>query len=109
MSDKAVDILDANRRAMIISGKISDFQINNLKGWPSLLFDKFKVTLTYDFTSKKEDEFMSAGIITYNFVFQEDADLEGYSKKLQQITDWVHVLFWKDTEVKFLKDDKEWI
>jgi hypothetical protein len=108
--DKAESIIDAHRRAIIMSGQVSDFQLENLQKWPFLLFnDLEKNKISYDFTAKEIDEIMSPGKVSYDFKFKQEVDKASVAKQLDTLTTWVKFLFWKQTEVEFLKDGKEWI
>ena len=52
MSDKKEkNVIDDHRQALMLSGNLSDWHLNNLKTWPRIVFDNVKdFTLVYDFT-----------------------------------------------------------
>ena len=115
-------IVEEHKKLVIMTGNLSDFQLNNLKKWPFIIFDKAlkKVTIDYDFakqpTSKKNpsinNEFVGlfAGKVIFNFDLDE-AQLvsdEDTKNKLAQLTNWVKYLFWINTEIIFLKRGKLW-
>ena len=97
---------------VILTGNLSDFQLENLKKWPFLLFkDLDTVEITYDFTKLvAEQEELSPGTIQFNFKFKKDISLdrEHTRKQLDTLTLWTKFLFWKETEVKFLNSGKKW-
>lgn len=106
---EAENIVDEHRRMVIMTGNISDFQIQNLKSWPFLVFGDSleKVEIGYKFTkTQDENSDLCAGSVSYDFYFsKEPADVEN---NLGLLTHWTQFLFWKDTEVTFSKEGEAW-
>lgn len=117
MSDQLVE---EHRKMITVTGNLSDFQINNLRNWPYVLFDHDDVdgiSLSYDFTNSMEEQEsegsggqLYAGRVVYDFSFKNLAkyDSDGLKKRIEQLTHWVKYLFWVDTEVVIRKEGKEW-
>lgn len=106
-------IVDEHKKMVMMTGNLSDFQLENLKKWPFLLFEDLEtVKLTYDFTkliSDKEEE-LSPGTIQYDFTFKKGTKLDRdlTKKHLGTLTLWTKFMFWKETEVRFLVAGKKW-
>ncbi len=115
MQDKGkTDEVTEHRKATQLSGNISDFQLQNLKTWPFIVFDNVAhVKLTWDFTNKEleSEEVATAGEVTYNIYFDIDPTLskEGLSRRSDQLIFWTRYMFWNDTKVKILKEGKKWV
>lgn len=109
---KESTIVDDHKKMVIMTGNLSDFQLENLKKWPFLLFDDLEaVELTYDFTKLvAEVEELSPGTVQFNFKFKKGTKLDrAHTKKqLETLTLWTKFLFWKETEVRFLNSGKKW-
>lgn len=105
-------IVEEHKKMVIMTGKLSDFQLENLKKWPFLLFDELAaVNITYDFTKLvAESEELSPGTVQFDFKFKTDTKLDrDFTKKqLETLTLWTKFLFWKETEVRFLHAGKKW-
>lgn len=118
MSNKKGNIIDDHRQALMMSGNLSDFQIQNLKAWPNIVFDDVKnFKLTYNFVEKIIDEdtgdekdVLCAGKVIYDIVFNEEPAYtkEEKTKRLDDIKLWVKTMFWKDTKVTIKKNGKKW-
>lgn len=118
MSDK---IVEEHRKMVIVSGKISDFQLNNLKNYPFIVLGDYLKDAQIDYSFirpgakvdpnglKMED--MYAGEIKYTFTFKEEPKYtkEELANRLGQLISWVKYLFWVNTTVKFYRDGKEWV
>jgi len=105
-------IIEDHKKMVMMTGNLSDFQLNNLKTWPFLLFDSLEsAEITYDFTKLvAESEELSPGTMQYNFKFKKDTklDRERTKKQLETLSLWVKFMFWKETEVRFLRAGKKW-
>lgn len=98
-------IVDEHRKMVMMTGNLSDFQLENLKKWPFLLFDGLeKVKVDYDFTKLiAEQEELSPGMVTYNLHMNSNAPSlteEVKGKKIEILTNWTKFLFWKETSVR---------
>jgi len=96
-------MLDDHKKMLIMTGKISDFQLKNLKTWPFILFDKVdKVELEYDFSEMVSDgsealtESIGAGKIAYNIKLDSVPSKEN----IETLKNWTKFLFWNDTLVE---------
>lgn len=107
-------IVDEHRKMVLMTGALSDFQLQNLKTWPFIIFQNDileSANITYDFTKIIEDqEQLSPGTVQYDFVFKPNVKLnrEETKKKLAMLTSWVRFMFWKETEVRILRAGKKW-
>ena len=114
-SKKEKTIIDDHRQALMLSGNLSDWHINNLKAWPKIVFDDVKdFDLVYDFTEEAEDKdkkVLCAGKVIYNLRFEKEPEYtkEELYKRLEDLKTWVKVMFWKDTKVIIKKEGKKWI
>ena len=106
-----------HRKMVTLTGNLSDFQLKNLKSWPFIVLGDYtdKVKINYDFTKKEkvegeEVEQLCAGWVSFDFNFNKKLDLsdEELKLRLNQLSLWTKYLFWKDTEVRFLKQGKKW-
>ena len=103
--DQQAEMLEEHKKMLIMTGKISDFQIKNLKAWPYVLFDGVtKVKIKYDFTEKPIEEdsdpaedSVCAGRIEYQIAMAGVPD----QTRIDTLVEWTKFLFWKDTEVIF--------
>lgn len=116
MNNEHDNIVEEHRKMVLMSGKISDFQLENLKKWPFIAFGRNldKIEIEYDFTTSKDgnDKSMEvcAGYVTYNFHFNDNFKMskDDILARLSSLTVWVKYLFWKDTQIKFKKEGKSW-
>jgi len=108
MTDEEKEVND-HRKALLLSGNMSDFQLKNLKSWPLMLFNNLSVKIEYNFISDSNKE-MFAGWVSYDFDFKEEPDLKPseIKNRLSQLTVWTKFLFWKDTDVIFKQKGKKW-
>ncbi len=110
---KESDVIEEHKKMVIMTGMISDFQLENLKTWPFILFsdDLDQVKLSYDFTKTvSNDEELSAGKVTYDFYFKKGSKLDraDTKKQLETLSLWTRFMFWKETEVTCLRNGKKW-
>jgi hypothetical protein len=110
---KEQTVIDEHKKMLIMTGNLSDFQLQNLKTWPFIVFDKEleKTEIKYDFTKLvAEKEELAAGSVTYDFAFKKDTKLDRAEtkKKLEMLKLWTQFLFWKDTTVQFTRAGKKW-
>jgi len=118
MSD---NIIEEHKKMVVMSGKISDFQLNNLKHYPFIILGDYikNIKIDYSFTKsgsgvESDDlktEEVYAGEIRYDFSFNKEPEYteEELTNRLDQLISWVKHLFWTDTAVKFYKDGKKWV
>ena len=71
------NIIEQHKKNLLINGELSDFQLENLKKWPLILFDNIEqVAIKYDFQldedSKESNALgLCAGIIEFDFKFKK--------------------------------------
>jgi hypothetical protein len=106
-------VVDDHKKMLIMTGNLSDFQLDNMKKWPFILFDENleKVEINYDFTKLvAEAEELSPGRVSYNLEFKKGIKLnrDETKEKLKMLTLWTRFLFWKETKVEFQRAGKKW-
>jgi hypothetical protein len=102
--------IEEHKQMLILSGNLSDFQLENLRQWGRLLFNNVKaVTVNYDFSSNKPNQLVSAGTVEFDFTFDKDEVIENKDKKLEELTNWVRFLFWSDTKIMVKKNGEIWV
>jgi hypothetical protein len=116
--EKKQDIVKEHKYVTQLTGVLSDFQLGNLKKWPSLVFDSLeKTVITYDFekeiideTTKEKTLVLYAGKIVYDLYFNKDTIVptEKKNQALKMLSLWTKFLFWNDTVVEFKKEGSEW-
>lgn len=111
-------LIDEHRKMILVSGKLSDFQLKNLNIWPFVVFEKDsieEITIDYNFIRQNEEneqnaqneeekeEALSAGCITYIINFNDRLFYtpQQVIQRIAEIRKWVKHLFWEDTEVTF--------
>src|SRR5689334_18518259 len=103
---KKKNMVEDKKKKQIKNSNLSDFQLDNLKKWPFILFDQEleKVEINYDFTKLvAEQEELSPGRVSFNFEFKKNTKLnrDETKKKLDLLALWTRFLFWKETKVEF--------
>lgn len=106
-------VVDDHKKMLVMTGNLSDFQLENMKKWPFILFDQEleKVEINYDFTKLvAEQEELSPGRVAYNMTFKANIKLnrDETKAKLAQLSLWTQFLFWKDTKVEYKRAGKKW-
>jgi hypothetical protein len=101
------NIVDEHRKMVVMTGNISDFQIENLKQWPFVVFgeDLKESKVDYDFVQGKEGD-LCAGSVNFDFNFKKEP--KEITKGLDFLTHCTRYLFWADTEVTFTNKGKKW-
>ena len=94
MSDNQdLDILNEHKRLMIITNKLSEFQIKNLKMYPFILFDNVvEVKIEHDLDLKK-----GSGFVVYKIKTKEK---QTEKQKKDTLKKWVQTLLFEDVKVK---------
>lgn len=103
------NLVDEHRRMVVMTGNISEFQIENLKKWPFLAFQESleEVKVDYNFIRGSEDEGdLFAGKVNFDFKFKSEP--ENVEQALAFLSHCTKYLFWEDTEVSFTKEGKKW-
>jgi hypothetical protein len=101
------DLIDAHKHAMLMSGKLSDFQIENLKKWPFIYLDNVDtVSINYNFTKNGS---IYPGTISFDFKFKENTDIDKQKENLKYLEVCVKALFFQDTDVQFLLNGSGWL
>lgn len=106
-------LIDDHKKMLIMTGNLSDFQLENLKKWPFIVFNEKleKCSVHYDFTKVvSNEEELSPGSVTFDFEFAKNTKLDKAEakKKLDALTLWTRFLFWKETQVIFQRAGKKW-
>jgi len=106
-------LIEDHRRALIMSGKLSKFHMDNLKAFPQIAFDNLDTCkLEYNFYRYGEEgeKEIYSGRVVYDLKLKEpkreESDLKQRAEFLKH---WVQTLFWKDTKVQILREGAEWI
>lgn len=105
MSD-AENVVEEHKKMMVMTGKLSDFQLENLQKWPFVVFNESLNNVSVDYDFYKEEKELYAGKVVYDFNFKSEP--EKYEEELQMLTFWVKYLFWEDTKVEFKSGGKKW-
>lgn len=93
-------IIQDHRNMMTLSKNLSDFQLNNLKSWPMVVFDHVdKCEISYNFFNEKEE--LQPGEITFNFFFKEQPSKEVADKAFENVSSWCKTIFFKETKISF--------
>lgn len=106
MSDSE-KLVNDHRQMLLLSGNLSDFQLENLKKWPFVVFgtDLKQAEIHYDFKLEEAQEEdmagISAGSVHFKFTFNKQPDKELADKGLSMLKIWTKFLFWQDTVVTF--------
>ena len=96
-------MLEEHKKMLIMTGNLSDFQLNNLKTWPFIVFDDVsKVEIEYDFSEILKDDLGEAieGIGAGKVIFNLSAAKVPTEEQIGNLRTWTKFLFWKDTEVE---------
>jgi len=107
--DTTQNIVDEHRKMIVLTGNVSEFQIENLQKWPYLVFgeDLEKVSIEYNFVQGEGEEGdLYAGSVSFDFTFSTEPKLVEHSLNL--LKHWTQYLFWEDTVVKFSREGKTW-
>lgn len=105
------NIVDEHRKMVIMTGCLSDFQLENIKKWPFIVFgnDLLKVEINYDFVDgNKEGVQINSGSVEYDFYFNNLPTEEVETMAKSMLTLWTKYLFWSDTKISFKKEGKKW-
>lgn len=110
----SVEKLQEEARLTLISNRVSEKQIKNLKAYPFIFFnDVTDVALDYDFSRTPAEIAVDIpgvavtmrGRVEYKISASVAPDL--IEKRTQALADAVRILFWKDTLVSIYLNDKE--
>jgi len=106
----SIDKVKEMSRLAVLSNKISDVQLLNLKNYPFIAFDGIKeAKLEYDLSYEKADKdepVTHNPLVSYRLVLDESRNQEALGLRLEAIEKWVRNLFWKDVLVKIYFNDK---
>lgn len=110
MEDKNIE---DHKKALMMSGNLSDFQIVNLRNYPQIVFNDIEnYSLNFNFYRYKEsgEREVYSGKVEYDINFKE-----GYEESNEQmdfrktaLETFVKSLFWEDTEVSLKKNGEKW-
>lgn len=108
-------IIEAHKQAIIFTGKISEFHVNNLEKWPFIIFDDdiMGLNIRYDFNTPGHEEYEAVpnicpGYVEYDLQFRKGVKVKDAKKKLEILTNWVKSIFWQETEVRFKRNGRKW-
>ena len=110
-------IVDDHRQMLLMSGKISDFQLENLKKWPFVVFgtqlDKAEIAYNFELTTPKdiveeETKNADAGSVEFDLYFNTKQDSKYLEQGVMMMEIWTKFLFWEDTKVSFKVEGKKW-
>ena len=91
------DLVNQHRQMMLLSGNLSDFQLQNLKNYPYVFFDGVeKVEINYNFG---DDGVVTPGEIFYKIKLKKRAKKKSLKKNEDELIACVKFLFWKETKV----------
>ena len=106
-----MSIIEDHKKALIVSGNISDFQLKNLKNYPFIAFGKIveSVEVSYNFKHLGAEQ-VHPGSIIYNFKIKngirvKKEDLKNGIIHLKWLT---KILFFNDTDVIITRNGKKW-
>jgi hypothetical protein len=94
-------ILEEHRKMFVLSGQMSDFQINNMKIWFYGLFNPKELEIQYDFT-EGENGIIGSGKVEFisNITIpRKKDDKELFDIKCKRIESWIKTLFFEDTKI----------
>lgn len=91
--------LDDHRNMLTISKQLSSFQLENLKGWPFVVFPNVKKNeIDYNFID--DQDMFYAGKVVFKVEIEQPMDKEEIERRSVFLSDWTRVLFWTDTKVE---------
>jgi hypothetical protein len=102
----SMGLIDDHKRAVLMTGNLSDFQINNLKNWMIMLFPSEKVDrygLSYDFSNSNfsnSDAMGDAGKINLSIHLKPNVPKKEFKDSIKTYKEWCKFLFWEGTKVK---------
>lgn len=105
-NSKSFNMLQDHRKMLIMSGNISDFQLDNMKKWPFILFSEVEeVRLDYDFSEKvlNQDGEMSENIGSGSVIYKikvKNKEEEQLETSIKNLSEWTRFLFWNETKVE---------
>lgn len=107
MTNDQNTIIDDHRNMLMVSKKMSTFQITQLEMWGFIVFDDIKsIKVKYNFD---DGEVINQGSVEYIFNFKGEAPTGLIKDKgLESLTNWTKSIFWADTKVKFKIGNKVW-
>jgi hypothetical protein len=98
--------IEDHRNMLILSKNLSDFQINNLKTWPMLVFDNVdKCEIDYNFFDDNGN--FVPGHVHFNFTFKDGIPSHQVKTATENLNSWVKSVFFSSTEVKLLNEGEE--
>ena len=104
-------VIDDHRNMLMLSRKLSEFQVNNMKGWVSLFFPQANgVKLKWDFLKKNKHEEFYAGKIEYDLSIDNkiNISLEDQVKGMEYLEACTKFMFWSETKVVIKRNGKIW-
>lgn len=112
MSDQnySIEKIKEMARLAVLTNKINDVQLLNLKNYPFIAFDGVKeVKIEYDFSYQKtvkDEPVMHNPLVQYYLTLDEARNQEALSLRFEAVEKWVRNLFWKDVLVEIYFNDK---
>lgn len=99
-------VIEDHRNMLAFSKQLSDFQINNLKTWPMLVFDRVE-SCEIDYNFFDEEGNFVPGHVKFNFKFNGDLPLEQVDTAKTNLSSWVKSVFFQETDVRVLHEGVE--
>jgi hypothetical protein len=112
---QAEQVVNEHRQMFLLTGNLSDFQLENLKKWPFIIFGKDlkKAEIAYDFKMEQPDDVnardLKAGSVTFDLFFKKKPEQDFIASGLAMLQVWTKFMFWSDTEVILKLKGKKWV
>ena len=112
-NENSETLIEDHRRALIMSGKLSKFHMDNMKAFPQVAFDNLETCeLNFNFYRYDDDgnKEIYSGRVVYDLKLKESSRTEDELKQRAGFLKlWTKTLFWEDTKVEILREGAEWI
>lgn len=111
MSDqKSIETVKEMARLTVLTGKVNDVQLENLKNFPRIAFDGIKeFKVEYDLSHQKtvnDEPVIHNPLISYYLTLDESKNQQALNLRFEAIEKWVRNLFWKEVLVEIYFNDK---
>jgi len=108
------DAIEDHKKALMMSGNLSNFHLENIKKWPHIIFDdldSFVVNFNFIDQNGGTDGVSKvfAGVVVYDLQFKDGIEItDNIKEKGSILKSWVKTLFWEDTKVTIKTEGEEW-
>jgi hypothetical protein len=98
-------ILEEHKKLAMLSNNLSDFQLENLKTYPFIVFDSIEsAKIEYDVHLKDN----RTSVVKYHIKSTKEVDtLNFVSERVSSLKQWVRKLLWNEIVVEVFYNDKE--